>query len=158
MDLLETLLAHNKGTTKRLIEQSAPLTEAQLDQDFDLGLRTVRLTLDHIIESMEWWTDLMTGQPKRSVDDFPHGALSLGGLQLRLERVAQELDQVAHHVQFHQTWDEHWPAREDQDRTRPYGATLTHVFTHGAHHRSQVIHMLKRLGVSDVIWGDALEF
>ena len=38
----ETLLAHNKGTTKRLIGQSAPLTGAQLDQDFDLGLRTVR--------------------------------------------------------------------------------------------------------------------
>ncbi|MFD1732959.1 DinB family protein [Deinococcus malanensis] len=27
-----------------------------------------------------------------------------------------------------------------------------HVLTHGAHHRSQVIHMLKRLGVQDVIW------
>ncbi|WP_425386980.1 hypothetical protein, partial [Deinococcus aquatilis] len=44
MDLLETLLAHNKGTTKRLIEQSAPLTKVQLDEGFDLGLRTVWLT------------------------------------------------------------------------------------------------------------------
>ena len=158
MDLLETLLAHNKGTTKRLIEQSAPLTGAQLDQDFDLGLRTVRLTLDHIIESMEWWTDLMTGQPKRSLDALPSDPLSLEGLQLRLERVTQELDQKAHDVQVQQTWDKHWPAREDQGQTSAYRATLTHVFTHGAHHRSQVIHMLKRLGVKDVIWGDALGY
>lgn len=92
MDLLETLLAHNKGTTKRLIEQSATLTEIQLDEEFDLGLRTVRLTLDHIIESMEWWTDLMNGQPKRSFNALPSGSLSLEGLQLRLELVTQELD------------------------------------------------------------------
>ena len=158
MDLLETLLAHNKGTTTRLIEQSAVLTAAQLDQDFDLGLRTVRLTLDHIIGSMEWWTDLMTGQPKRSFAALPSDPLSLTGLQLRLERVTQELDRKAHSVQVHQAWDEHWPAREDQCQTSSYRATLTHAFTHGAHHRSPVIHMLKRLGVPDVIWGDALSF
>ncbi len=42
MDLLDTLLAHNKGTTKRLIEQSAPLTEIQLNEYIELSLGNVR--------------------------------------------------------------------------------------------------------------------
>lgn len=158
MDLLDTLLAHNEGTTRRLIEQSAALSEEQLDQEFDLGLRTVRLSLHHIIENMEWWTDLMNGHPKRSFKALPHDHLSLAGLQLRLEKIAREFAQTAHDVQGRQGWDDHWPVREDQQRSHRYGATLVHVLTHGAHHRSQVIHMLKRLGVKDVIWGDALGF
>lgn len=158
MDLLDTLLAHNEGTTRRLIEQSAALSEAQLDQEFDLGLRTVRLSLHHIIENVEWWTDLMNGHPKRSFEVLPHDPLSLAGLHLRLERVTQEFARTANDVQQRQRWDEHWPVREDQQRSHRFGATLVHVLTHSAHHRSQVIHMLKKMGVKDVIRGDALGF
>jgi uncharacterized damage-inducible protein DinB len=155
--LLDTLLAHNEGTTRRLIEQSAGLTDAQLDQEFDLGLRTVRRSLDHIIESMEWWTDLMTGRPPRSFEGMTDDPLSLAGLQCRLEAVVGELARLAHDVERHDRWEDHWPDRADQ-RSRRYGATLVHVLTHGAHHRSQVIHMLRRLGIPDVIWGDALGY
>lgn len=47
MNLLGTLLPHNEGTTRRLLEQSGGLTDGQLDQDFDLGLSPVRLVLHH---------------------------------------------------------------------------------------------------------------
>lgn len=157
MNLLDTLLAHNEGTTRRLIEQSAALSDAELDQEFDLGLRTVRLSLHHIIESMEWWTDLMNDHPQRSLDTLPHDPVSLAGLQFRLDTVAEQFARIAHDAEERGRWDDHWPGREDQS-SRRYGTTLVHVLTHGAHHRSQVIHMLKRLGVQDVIWGDALGY
>lgn len=158
MDILDTLLAHNAQTTAKLIEQSRGLTDAQLDQDFDLAHRTVRKSLDHIIESMEWWTDLMNGQPQRTFDALGADPLSLDGLQKRLENVAPQLAEISRKLQSDGRLDEKFPPREDWPKPFRNGATIVHVLTHGAHHRSQVIHMLRRLGVPDVIWGDALGF
>lgn len=63
MDLLGRLLGHDTWTTTGLLRQSRALTEAQLNQEFDLGWRTVRATLDHIIDNMETWVDLMNKCP-----------------------------------------------------------------------------------------------
>lgn len=158
MDILDTLLEHNAWTTGKLIEQSRNLSEAQLDQDFDLAHRTVRKSLDHIIESMEWWTDLLLARPARTFDDLSADPLSLDGLQKRLDTVAPELADISRKLQAEGRLDEKFPPREDWNRPFRHGATIVHVLTHGAHHRSQVIHMLRRLGVPDVIWGDALGF
>lgn len=158
MDILDTLLAHNAQTTAKLIEQSRGLNDAQLDQDFDLSHRTIRKTLDHIIESMEWWTDLLLARPARTFDDLGIDPLSLDGLQLRLETVAPELADISRQLQAEGRLDEKFLPRADWNRPFRNGATIVHVLTHGAHHRSQVIHMLRRLGVPDVIWGDALGF
>lgn len=158
MDILDTLLEHNAKTTAKLIEQSRGLTDAQLDQDFDLAHRTVRASLDHIIESMEWWTDLLNAVPQRTFDDLGAHPLSLDGLQKRLDNVAPQLAEISRKLQAEGRLDEQFPPREDWDRPFRNGATIVHVLTHGAHHRSQVIHMLRRLGVPDVIWGDALGF
>lgn len=158
MDILDTLLEHNEQTTAKLIEQSRGLTEAELDHDFDLAHRTVRKTFDHIIESMEWWTDLMLQRPARTFDALGLDPLSLDGLQVRLENVAPELAHISRNLQAEGRLDEKFPPREDWPHPFRHGATIVHVLTHGAHHRSQVIHMLRRLGVPDVIWGDALSF
>lgn len=158
MDILDTLLAHNEWTTAKLIEQSRDLSDAQLDQDFDLAHRNVRKTFDHIIESMEWWTDLMLERPARNFADLGFDPLSLDGLQKRLENVAPELADLSRNLQAQGRLDEQFPPREDWLRPFRHGATIVHVLTHGAHHRSQVIHMLRRLNVPDVIWGDALGF
>lgn len=158
MDILDTLLEHNAWTTTKLLEQSRVLTDVQLDQDFDLAHRTVRKSLDHIIESMEWWTDLLLARPERTFDGLGADPLSLDGLQKRLDIVLPELADVSRRLQAEGRLDEKFPPREDWPRTYRNGATIVHVLTHGAHHRSQVIHMLRRLGVPDVIWGDALGF
>lgn len=158
MDILDTLLEHNAWTTAKLIEQSRGLSDAQLDQDFDLAHRTVRKSLDHIIESMEWWIDLMLGRPARTFEHLGSDPLSLDGLQKRLDTVAPELADISRKLQTEGRLDEKWPVRDDQPKAFRNGATIVHVLTHGAHHRSQVIHMLRRLDVPDVIWGDALGF
>ncbi len=46
MDLLDRLLGHDHWTTERLLTLSQGLTDAQLDQAFDIGHRTVRATCD----------------------------------------------------------------------------------------------------------------
>lgn len=158
MDLLDTFLVHNLGTNTRLIEQSSTLTDAQLDQEFDLGHRTVRATLDHIIENIEWWTDLMSLRPKRTFESLGEDPLSLVGLMKRLEIASAEFATLARQAQTEGRLDDKWPPREDQLATYCNGTTIVHVITHAAHHRSQVIHMLRQLGVDEVVGGEALHY
>lgn len=158
MDLLDRLLGHDAWTTGRLIEQSRGLTDAQLDQEFDLGWRTVRATLRHIIGNMEAWTDLMSGRPERTFPEPAGRWLTLDALQSRLETVAPQLADLACRSQAEGRLDERWTFRESPRVQFTYGGTLVHVITHSMHHRAQLIHMLKRLGVPDVIEGDALSW
>jgi hypothetical protein len=64
-DLLDRLLGHDAWTTQQVLAAAAGLTDAQLDQDFDIGHRTVRATLAHLIGNVEVWTDLMAERPVR---------------------------------------------------------------------------------------------
>lgn len=158
MDLLDRFLGHNAWTTGRLIEQSRGLTDAQLDQEFDIGLRTVRATIDHIIESIEWWTDLMNGAPVRTFEDLGEESMALDGLAKRLEIVAAQFAEVARQQQAQGRLDEHWQGRDDQPKSYSYGTTIVHVITHSGHHRAQLMYMLKSLGVPDVIMAHALSW
>lgn len=159
MDLLDRLLGHDAWTTARLIEQSRGLTDAQLDLDFDLGCRTVRATLDHLIENTEAWTDLMNGRPVRTFSEPVGRWLTLDALRERLETVAPQLAELARRVRAEGRLDERWTGfRNDPPNRLTYGGTIVYVLTHSTHHRAQLIHMLKRLGVPDVIEGDALSW
>ena len=63
MDLLDRLLEHDRWATTQLLEMSRDLTDAQLDQEFDIGHRTLRETFDHLIFNIAFWTSSMTEQP-----------------------------------------------------------------------------------------------
>jgi DinB family len=75
---------------------------------------------------------------------------------VRLEIVALQFAEVAHQQQTDGLLDEKWQGRDDQPTSFSYGTTIVHVITHSAHHRAQLMYMLKCLGVPDVIMGDAL--
>ena len=66
MDLLDRLLGHDAWTTRQLLLRCRGLTDAALDREFDIGHRTVRATLAHIVRNVEVWSDLMSGQPVRA--------------------------------------------------------------------------------------------
>ncbi|WP_102125190.1 DinB family protein [Deinococcus planocerae] len=158
MDLLDRLLGHDAWTTGRLIEQSRSLTDAQLDQEFDLGWRTVRATLGHIIGNMEVWTNLMNGLPERTFPEPAERWLTLDALQERLDTVAPRLADLARRIQAEGRLDDLWTFRANPFVQFTFGGALAHVVTHSMHHRAQLIHMLKRLGVPDVIEGDVLSW
>lgn len=113
MDLLDRLLGHDTWTTARLIEQSRGLTDPELDQEFDLGWRTVRATLNHVVEVTEGWTDLMNGRPERTFPEPAGRWLTLDALQERLETVAPQLAELARRVQAEGRLDERWTGVPD---------------------------------------------
>ena len=49
MDLLDRMVGHDRWATSQLLERCSRLTDAQLDQAFDVGHRSLRETLDHMI-------------------------------------------------------------------------------------------------------------
>ena len=141
MDLLDRLLEHDHWATTQLLDLSRELTDAQLDQEFDIGHRSVRGTFEHMIVNVAFWTGLMTGQPVDEEGD----ERSLAELIDRHERFYATFATLARRLRDEERLDDtfidHYEARKS------FGGTILHVVLHNAEHRTEAVHILTRLGV-----------
>lgn len=158
MDLIDRLLGHDSWTTRELLTRCAALTDEQLDTEFDIGHRTVRRTLQHIIFNTDVWAGLMAGRitSKGDVRRLP-GTLDLLGE--RLDRASAILASVARDVAARNAWDETWvDVLDTPPSTKTYGGAIAHVITHSMHHRAQLLYMMKSLGLRSLPEGDVLSW
>ena len=158
MTILERLLRHDAWTTRALLARSANLSDALLDREFDIGHRSLRRTFAHIVANMECWCDLMEGKPQRNA---PGGCppATIAGLTGRLDIVAEELLALGGRVAAGNRADEFFVDYLDHPpRRKPLGAGLVHIATHGMHHRAQCLYLMRKLGASHLIEGDALSW
>ena len=66
MDLLDRLLKHDRWATDQLLEVSRGLSDAQLDQAFDIGHRTLRETFaQRKVEVRRGLEGLLVGEQER---------------------------------------------------------------------------------------------
>ncbi|MDZ4804299.1 MAG: DinB family protein [Candidatus Eisenbacteria bacterium] len=159
MDLLDRLLEHDRWTTRELLICCRELADEQLDRDFDIGLRTLRATFHHIIRNMEIWSGLMAGRISPANRDELSTDQSIEGLLGRLACAGPGLATLARSVATRNGWDEHWiDTFDDPPTEKSFGGAIAHILTHSMHHRSQVIHMMRRLGIADVPEGDVLSW
>ncbi len=159
MDLLDRLLGHDAWTTRQLLLRCQDLAGEQLDQEFDIGHRTVRATFLHIIRNVEVWSDLMAARPVRADQGQQPAGRSVAGMIERLDRAAADLAVVARTVAQRGGWDERWADHLDHPPAeKTYGGGIAHVITHSMHHRAQVLYMLRRLGVRELPEGDVLSW
>jgi uncharacterized damage-inducible protein DinB len=159
MDLLDRLLGHDYATTRQLLILSSDLSDVELDRPFDIGHETLRRTFVHIIGNMEVWTDLLYERPVR-----PRGASapemeSIPGLIARLDAIAPDFAAIARRIRDEGRYDDCFTdVLDDPPRRKTYGGTIGHLITHSMQHRSEVLHILKRLGVPDLPEGDLLSW
>ncbi len=154
MDVLDRLLGHDAWTTRLLLDRCGELTDAQLDQDIDIGHRTVRATFDHLIWNMQAWGADMAGRPVGE-----RGGDSLDALEARLDAAATLLAKIARDIAARDAWDDRWtPPNDGPLVERTFGGTIAHVITHSMHHRAQLLYMLRVLGVSGLPEGDVLSW
>lgn len=146
MDLLDRMVGHDYWATTQLMERCASLTEAELEQEFDIGHHTLRETLDHMIYVIDFWTGWMTGRP---VDhDRTSGQVdrSIAALKERHERYHLAFAALARQMQdehrLDDTFVDHYQVRQS------LGATIIQLLHHNAQHRSEIRHMLERLGLT----------
>jgi uncharacterized damage-inducible protein DinB len=144
VDLLDRMLGHDHWATNQLFDVSRGLTDAQLDQEFDIGHRTLRDTFEHIIFNIGFWTALMTAQ---SVDK-QRDDRSLAALINRHERAYETFATLARQFRderrLDDTFIDHYDARKS------FGGTILHVVLHDADHRTEALHILERLEVPDL--------
>jgi uncharacterized damage-inducible protein DinB len=159
MTILERLLRHDAWTTRSLLGLSSELPDADLDREFDIGHRSLRRTVVHIIANMECWCDLMSGQPQRSGTPTAKTANSIPGLTERLDNVAGQLLALGKSVEDEGREDDFFiDYLDNPPHRKPLGAGFVHITTHGMHHRAQCLFIMRLLGVKDLIEGDAISW
>ena len=145
-DPLRILLSHDRWATEQILDACERLSTEQFHQRFDIGPGSLHDTLTHVVSAMRTWTDTLTGgeiRPRPDADGqrrTPEQIRALHG-----EACAQLADEARRR-----------PLGEVVTRTLRTGRTvsltraevITHVTTHGMHHRAQALNMLRRLGIN----------
>ena len=150
MDLLDLLLDHDHWATARLLEASGGLTEAQWDRAFDVGHRTLRETFGHMVFNVPFCTAFLAGEPAEggySADAQPEDR-SLVALREHHERGYAAFAAAARRVRdegrLGEVFVDHYGVRKS------FGGTILMVVEHNEGHRTEVLHILARLGVADL--------
>lgn len=152
MDLFERMLGFDRWTTARLLDISRDLTDAQLDQEFDLGHRTLRATFDHMNAMLDYWTTAMLGEAAApDADDR-----SLDALAARHEREYDRFAALARRIVSENRLDERY--LDHYNYPQSLGATILHLTTHNSGHRSEILHIFTRLGLQDLPEADPTEW
>jgi uncharacterized damage-inducible protein DinB len=154
MDLLDRLLGHDAWTTRQLLEICDTLDDDALDREFDIGHRTLRRTLDHIIRNMEIWSTLMSEEEVK-----PNSDRTIPGMIERLSAAATRLETISRRIADTDAWDELWTDHlDDPPRQKRFGTAIAHVVTHSMHHRAQVLYMLRLSNVDSLPEGDVFSW
>jgi uncharacterized damage-inducible protein DinB len=160
MDMIDRLLEHDRWATSQLLKLCQDLTDEQLDHEFDIGLRTIRTTFDHYIYNIEFWTALMKQEPLNESHAEERKQRSLPQLIKRHERAFDLFASTARAARdegrLDETFKDHW------DLPVTLGGSIIHVTLHNEMHRSEVVHMLTRIGqheppeVDHLLWEHVL--
>jgi uncharacterized damage-inducible protein DinB len=151
MDILERLLQHDDWGTTSLLELSQTLTDSQLDQEFDIGHRSLRATLEHIVYNTEFWTAVMTGQ---QIAYRPRSDTPVDELIERHRNSYPKFQTLARQVHDEQRLEETFTDHHGGPMT--FGGAIVHVILHSAEHRTEAAHILHRLDAPDL--PDTVEF
>lgn len=138
------LLKHDHWATRNIIDACAALPPEAIHQRFHMGPGSLHDTLVHIIGAIRAWTDVLH---QRDLRPRPEQGPKLTPPQIRA-LLDESCEQLATIAMSH-------PVEESVTRTRDgktyafnRGVVVTHVTTHGMHHRAQCLNMLRQLGVN----------
>jgi uncharacterized damage-inducible protein DinB len=142
-DPVEILLTQNRWATRNLLEACSTLTAEQFHQAFDMGPGSLHDTMLHILGAMRGWGDLLGGREQRERLEAQEPRTPDDMLVL-LDELADDIEASA---RAHPLDELVTGERGGRTFTFTRGGVLTHVTTHGMHHRAQCLNMLRQLGV-----------
>jgi uncharacterized damage-inducible protein DinB len=152
-DPIDILLAQNRWATRTLLEACATLTDEQLHQRFEMGPGSLHDTITHILGAMRGWGDLHGNREQRP---RPEGERRTPqALMAMLDEASDDLEASA---AAHPKDELVTGTRGDRTYTFTRGGVLTHVLTHGMHHRAQCLNMLRQLGVAPLPSSSVVEW
>jgi uncharacterized damage-inducible protein DinB len=156
MDILQRYLGYETWTLRHMIMRCQELSPEQLHITFDMGHGSLHETLTHVIRNLEVWTDLMRA---REVRDLPPITADAALYLARFDAAMADFSDCATTLAEQDRLDETYiDVLDNPPKAKSFGGTLLHLLTHTTVHRWEVQHMLQRLGLPDVIEGDALSW
>jgi uncharacterized damage-inducible protein DinB len=129
-----------------------------MHQRFDIGHETVHATLVHMIGNVGTWTALMQiGHPRDRTDGWAE--MGVPSLAAEHERSYAEFAGLARQTRDAGRWNDTWvDSLDDPPTSKTFGGAILHVITHNMHHRGELLHMLSRIGLTDLPEGDLLSW
>jgi len=117
----------------------------------------VSATLRHMLGNIRVWTDLVAGRLVR-----PRLEIVTESADAWLEHFDAEYTAfatLARQLADEQRLDDYFTDTLDTPPTRKTcGGAIAHLILHNMHHRSELLHMLARLGVQNLLEGDLLSW
>lgn len=153
MDVFETLLEHDEWATSLVLQHMVELTDTDLDKPFDLGHGSIRDTMSHHLDAIEFWMGLMTGIP-----ESPHSLTkpTVADLIDRQNRTYASFARFVRTIRDESRLDETFTDHHGNKST--FGNTFLHIILHSSNHRAEERHMLQRLGVQEIWDADPQEW
>jgi uncharacterized damage-inducible protein DinB len=151
----DILLMHDKWATGQILQACIPLSPEQFHRKFDMGPGSLHNTTLHMMSAMRLWTDVLYERPTRAMMD-PVADAKTAEEQLKIwEQIADEFAGVARKFPL-----DGLVKREHGGKVYsfPRGGVITHVATHGMHHRAQCLNMLRHVGVSPLPRSSVVEW
>ncbi len=150
-DTLDILLAHDAWATRQVLDACEGLAGEAWNRRFDIGPGSLHDTLTHVVAAMFRWADRIDGPPRPMRPSIEDGsARTPADLRALLSRAAADLAAAAANARGRGLGTEVDVTLGGTPYRFTLGAMLTHVTTHGMHHRAQCLNMLRRLGVPGV--------
>ncbi len=148
MDILDHLLKQDADTTQHQLDLCRSLTRDQWLKTFEFGQGSLYDTFDHLIDSKEYWTSLLLGQPGPFIPAPTNLERSLEAVIQRNETITPVFIAVARQLQDANRLDNLFLDTETGPARRTYGSCIAHVVTHSMHHRAQALVMFDLLGIA----------
>jgi uncharacterized damage-inducible protein DinB len=150
---LDILLRHDQWATRQILLACEKLTIDQFHQRFPMGPGSLHDTTTHIMGAMRAWNDTLAGRPRQP--RLEGTKRTVGELLAILDEQCMELSRAAAAFPLDHTAT---ISREGKEYVFSRGEILTHVTTHGMHHRAQCLNMLRQLGVSPLPLSSVIEW
>jgi len=161
MDILDRLIAHNEWATRELIERCGKLSSEEYHREMEIGLCTLHKTCAHIVGVMFVWGNMIATDSPGEVRDLSKVCAGPEELLQELSKAHSCLTDAASGVRSENRLDEILEQVHPRTKMRyrcTRGSMITHVLTHGMHHRAQVLQMLRQLGETELPDVDVLEW
>jgi uncharacterized damage-inducible protein DinB len=159
-DPVEILLAHDLWATRQILQACEKLSPHQFHQPFEIGPGSLHDTITHMLAAMRTWTETLAGTPLSPRLEHT-GQRTPAELAVLLDSITAAFVAEARRLPLSDL-----ASRQRDGKTYRFtrSAILTHVATHGMHHRAQCLNMLRHLGVkplplsSVAEWSRAVDF
>jgi uncharacterized damage-inducible protein DinB len=143
---IRTSFAYSDWARDKLLNAASSLSDAQLDQKFEIGLGSIRQTLYHNYEAERVWLERWRGVSTPFYPDA--GGISIPQLWSQCRTVERERNRF---LEEKTNGDLLRPVSYvnilGESYTFPLGKLTLHVSNHGTQHRAQALNMFRRLGI-----------